>query len=73
MRIRFYKLSALTAAQRADLLKRTETDLTPFKEEVRPIIESVRAQGDEALVFYARRFERASLTPSTLRVSPAGV
>ena len=38
---------------------RTETDLTPFLDKVRPIIAAVRAEGDAALARFARQFDKA--------------
>jgi histidinol dehydrogenase len=40
------------------------------EEVVRPILTGVREKGDAALLEYARRFDGASLTPGTLRVTP---
>jgi len=40
------------------------------EEVVRPILTEVREKGDTALLEYARRFDEASLTPGTLRVTP---
>jgi len=40
------------------------------EEVVRPILTGVREKGDTALLEYARRFDEASLTPGTLRVTP---
>ncbi|KRT70122.1 MAG: histidinol dehydrogenase [candidate division NC10 bacterium CSP1-5] len=40
------------------------------EEVVRPILTEVREKGDAALLEYARRFDGASLTPGTLRVTP---
>ncbi len=40
------------------------------EEVVRPILTAVREKGDAALLEYARRFDGASLTPGTLRVTP---
>ncbi len=37
---------------------------------VRPILRAVRGEGDRALLFYARRLDRARLTAATLRVTP---
>ena len=39
------------------------------EEVVRPILTEVREKGDTALLEYARRFDGASLTPGTLRVT----
>src|SRR5579864_5409975 len=40
---------------------------------VEAIIADVRANGDAALIALARRFDRAELTPQTLRVSDAEI
>ncbi|MGH2626577.1 MAG: histidinol dehydrogenase, partial [Anaerolineales bacterium] len=40
------------------------------EEVVRPILTAVREKGDTALLEYARRFDGASLTSGTLRVTP---
>jgi histidinol dehydrogenase len=48
--------------------KQRDTD-EDVSESVRKIIAEVRSKGDEALIAFARRFDRADLTLSTLRVS----
>jgi histidinol dehydrogenase len=40
---------------------------------VRPILTEVREKGDTALLEYAQRFDEASLTPATIRVTPEEV
>ncbi|MDP1701671.1 MAG: histidinol dehydrogenase [Aestuariivirga sp.] len=59
-------LSDLTAADRATLLKRTESDLTPFIEKVKPIIEAVRTEGDTALARFAGQFDGAPVDANAL-------
>ena len=58
--VNFKVLADLGAAERADLLKRSETDLSGFLDKVRPIIEAVRTEGDAALVRFARDFDKAT-------------
>jgi len=69
--ISFHDLSSIDAGQRADLLKRAEGDLSTFVEKVRPIIQSVRDEGDAALIRFAREFDKASVAEGELKVSEA--
>ncbi len=69
--ISFFELGRMSPPERALLLERTESDLTPYLDAVRPIIEAVRAEGDSALVRFAAEFDRASLKPTELRVTAA--
>lgn len=51
------------------LLNRTE-EQGEIAQRVASIIQEVREQGDQALCFFARRFDQANLAPAELRVSP---
>lgn len=53
-----------------ELARRRAAVSAEAEEVVRPILTAVREKGDTALVEYARRFDGASLTPGTLRVTP---
>ncbi|WP_181702049.1 histidinol dehydrogenase [Chthonobacter albigriseus] len=64
-------LSELSPSARADLLKRTESDLTPFIEKVVPIIEAVRLEGDRALARYARELDKAAVPVDAIQASEA--
>ncbi|TIO09506.1 MAG: histidinol dehydrogenase [Mesorhizobium sp.] len=68
--VSFHDLSQLDAAGRAALMRRSETDLSGFVEKAAPIIEAVRAEGDAALVRFARDLDKADLDASRLKVSP---
>ena len=70
-RINFHELAKLSPAQRAKLQQRTETDLSAFEEKVRPIIDAVRAEGDEALARFARDFDKAPVTASEIAATEA--
>ena len=65
----YYELSSLDATARANLLKRSEADLSSFTEKVRPIIQAVREEGDAALVRFARELDKADVTAGNLKVS----
>lgn len=67
----FHHLAALSEAERAALLMRTEADLSPYLDKVRPIIEAVRADGDEALSRFAREFDRADVAADRIAVTEA--
>ena len=58
---RIHVLADLSADERAGLLTRAEDDLAPFMERIAPVIEAVRAEGDAALVRYAREFDGAEI------------
>jgi histidinol dehydrogenase len=63
-------LADLTPEARARLLQRAESDLGPFLEKVRPIIEAVRTEGDTALARFAREFDRAPVEPDAIAATP---
>ncbi len=68
--INLHTLSSLTSTERANLLKRTESDLTPFLEKVKPIIEAVRTEGDAALSRFAKQFDKAPVEPNAIAATP---
>ncbi len=66
--IHFYELASMDPAQRARLLRRAEIQIDELIERVRPIVQSVRERGDEALIEFTARFDRVQLTADRLRV-----
>jgi histidinol dehydrogenase len=64
-------LSAMSPAERAALLTRTETDLAPFIAKVTPIVEAVRAEGDAALARFTRDFDKAPVEPHEIAATDA--
>ncbi len=69
-RISVHRLAELSPARRAELLRRTESDLDPFIEKVRPIIEAVRTEGDTALARFARQFDKAPVDADRIAATP---
>lgn len=65
-RINFITLAQLSLEQRAALQKRTEADLSSFESKVRPIVEAVRIEGDEALARFAKEFDKAPVQASEI-------
>ncbi len=68
--INYLTLANLSPAERAALLKRTESDLGPFLEKVKPIIEAVRTEGDTALVRFAEQFDGALVDGNAIAATP---
>jgi len=70
MSISFHELDKMNPAERRQLLARTEADIGRFIQDVRPIIESVRTEGDDALVRYARQLDRANVERERIKAQP---
>ena len=70
-KINFHELAKLSPEQRSKLLMRTETDLSNFEVKVRPIIDAVCAEGDEALARFARAFDKAPVQASEIAATEA--
>jgi histidinol dehydrogenase len=64
--INLHELAKLSPDRRAALLKRTEADLGPYEEKVRPIIAAVREEGDAALARFAREFDKATVAADAI-------
>ncbi len=57
----------------AALLAEGRETITRVDQDVAGIIAEVRARGDAALIDFAARFDRLTLTPDRLRISPAEI
>ncbi len=66
--IHFYELSQLDSVQRTRLLRRAEVQIDELVERVRPILQAVQKQGDEALLEFTARFDGVQLAREQLRV-----
>ena len=69
--ISLHILSELAPEQRAALFKRAESDIEPYLEKVRPIIEAVKSEGDSALARFAKEFDNSSVASDSIAVRPA--
>ena len=69
--INYLTLANLTPTERSNLLKRTESDLAPFLEKVRPIIKAVRVEGDAALSRFAKQFDKAPVEANAIAATEA--
>jgi histidinol dehydrogenase len=70
MTIQFWKLGELTGEQLAKIMRRAEQDISDLLPLAQEVIERVRAEGDAAVVDYARRFDAANFEAGMLRVRP---
>jgi histidinol dehydrogenase len=69
MKIRILSWGSLPPRERKSILARSEQDISRAMEQVRKILDRVKAEGDRALVEYTRQFHGADLTGKALRVS----
>ena len=69
--VSLHDLSKLSAADRGQLLVRSEADLGPIIEKVKPIIAAVKAEGDEALARFAREFDKSPVDVNKLKATEA--
>lgn len=53
-----------------ELGARGKMDLGPVIDVVQGVLDNIRTRGDEAVLEYTRKFDKASLTPETMRVTP---
>lgn len=68
-KIRVWELEELSSAKRQKLLQRTESDLSDYLSQVRPIIDQVKQQGDKALLEFTAKFDGVSLSVNQLQVT----
>src|SRR5689334_604463 len=61
MNIAFYRWKDTDLKTRSRIMKRAQADIDAVVPLVQPIIESVRKNGDAALVDYARKFDKAEV------------
>ena len=69
--VNLHDLARLSPEARSNLLKRSEADLGPFLDRVRPIIEAVRQEGDAALARFANEFDRSPVKADEIAATPA--
>jgi len=69
--ISFHDLSQIKAETRASLLRRAESDIEPFIEKVKPIIQAVRDEGDVALARFAKAFDNSPVSADAIAATQA--
>jgi len=67
--IQFMELSKLTSAELARLLKRAETDIQQLFPLAQDVINQVRAEGDAAVVKFAKQFDAKNFDASMLKAT----
>lgn len=70
MKIGIRKWSEYSAEDKHGMFQRSETDISEVSAAVAEIIEQVRLRGDEALIEFAGRFDKADLSKRPLQVQP---
>lgn len=71
MAVTIYTWNSTEAAQKAKILKRSETDISDIINIVGPIVNDVRVRGDEALCAWTAKFDYPGSCPETLWASDA--
>ncbi len=67
--IQYRELALLSPDERSLLMRRAETDIRSLLPMVQEVVDQVRANGDDALVSFARRWDCAEFDASLLRAS----
>lgn len=70
MKITIRKWSEYSDEDKHNMFQRSETDISEVSASVADIIEQVRRRGDEALIEFSRRFDKADLSATPLQVQP---
>ena len=68
--VNLYRWSTTDPATKTKLLRRSEAEIGDVAVKVSPIIDAVKTEGDAALIKYALMFDRAHLTPDSIKASP---
>jgi histidinol dehydrogenase len=70
MNIRTYQWKSLSPGEKDRILRRSQSDIDALKDQVAPIVDAVRQEGDEALIRFARQFDHADLSDHGVVVQP---
>ncbi|MEK7573761.1 MAG: histidinol dehydrogenase [Patescibacteria group bacterium] len=71
--IHIYELGTISAQDRTRIMRRARVDIDDAKAQVFPIINDVRARGDQAVLDYLEKFDGVRLTREELLVSQVDV
>lgn len=69
MFINYHKISEISTKQRAIFMQRSELGIKQVTEQVKPIIEDVKNNGDSAIIKYAKLFDGANLATGAIKVT----
>jgi histidinol dehydrogenase len=70
MMIQFLELHKLSPEERSRIMRRAETDIRALFPLAQEVIDRVQAEGDAAVVEYARKFDAKNFEAQMLRVTP---
>lgn len=68
--VKFWDYAQLKPDELARIMRRAEKDISELLPLAEEVIAAVKAQGDEAIVTYARKFDAPEFTAENLRVTP---
>ena len=71
--IKLLEWSKATEEEKRKIMQRSEADMEAVKADVSVWIDKVRQKGDEALVLYARKFDKPDFTAKELRVTACDI
>ncbi len=69
MQIPIYELKTMSPDIRAKIMRRAEEDISEQLKIAREISADVKENGDQAVIKYTEKFDKASLTPQTIKVT----
>lgn len=69
MGIQIYDLKKMDPEIKAKIMRRAEEDISEQMKIAREIADDVKANGDQAVIKYTEKFDRAKLTPGSIKVT----
>lgn len=69
MGIQIYDLKTMDPGTKAKIMRRAEEDISEQMKIAREIADDVKANGDQAVIKYTEKFDRAKLTPGSIKVT----
>jgi histidinol dehydrogenase len=69
MGIQIYELKTMDPGVKAKIMRRAEEDISEQMKIAREIADDVKANGDQAVIKYTEKFDRAKLTPGSIKVT----
>lgn len=71
--VRIYEFGTMSPQDKERIMRRSREDIGEVKKEVLPIIDDIRAWGDESVLDYLEKFDKVRLTRDELVVSRADI